>query len=153
MNLILVIFHLHSFPHLPGWTRDSDRKFDIAVVRYWPKNGVNIGERLGYAGLRRTNSYSMSKTLTTATGYPGDKGGQEMWTSYCYDPGDFTYQWATFLVAHWCDVWGGNSGSSFLDANTWVNGIHVAHYTNGSANLAVLLYGYHFDNVLRWAGR
>jgi hypothetical protein len=40
-----------------------------------------------------------------------------------------------------------------MDASGWVHAVHVAHYLDGHGNIAVLLNGVHYDNVMKWSGR
>jgi len=135
-----------------GWTRDGNWNYDMAVVRYWPNNGLNIGDRLGYAGLRRTDSYSYYLDRTYNTGYPSDKGGLEMWKSYCGSV--FWHNSAKYYrVDHTCDIYYGNSGGSFMDWYGYVHAVQSSHQRDGSYNTAVLLNGIHYDNALHWAGR
>jgi V8-like Glu-specific endopeptidase len=134
-----------------AWARDRNFNYDMAVVRYWPNNGLNIGDRLGYAGLRRTYSDSVYLDNTYNTGYPTDKGNQEMWKSYC--GAAFLHSSNVYTVKHFCDMTYGNSGGSFMDYYGYVHAIVSGHYEDKSANVAVLLSGIHYDNALSWAGR
>ena len=134
------------------WTRDQKRSHDIAVVKYWPNSyGYDIGNYLGWAGLRRTSSTSSYLDNCNNAGYPGDKAypNLELWESYCGPV--FVHTSERYRVDHTCDTYGGSSGSSFMDSSGWVHGINVAHYADGSANVGVLLDGSHFDTVRRWA--
>lgn len=137
-----------------AWTQNGDFNYDIAVVRYWPRNGQDIGDRLGYAGLRRTSSSSSYLHSTYNTGYPSDKGNHEMWKSYCGDV--FRHGTNPYVVDHTCDITYGNSGGSFIDWDGYVHAVQSYHYTTGgvpAGNGAVLMNGIHYDNVLSWSGR
>lgn len=123
--------------------------------RKFPKYGVDIGSRLGYAGLRYTKDDSSHLDRSYNTGYPGDKGGEEMWKSYCGDVFDHHHWYDTiskYLVEHGCDSVPGNSGGSLISYDGYVHGIQVAG-PDGSENIALLLRDMHYDNSLKWSGR
>ena len=132
-----------------SWTRDRNFNHDIAVVRYFTP-----ATYLGYAGLRRTSSSSpfLDRRIYNA-GYPSDKASPntEMWESYCGDV--FRHSSDPYTVRHTCDIYYGNSGGSFMDSFGYVHAVQSWQLSDGSINGAVLLNGYHYDDVLRWAGR
>ena len=138
-----------------SWLYDGDRSYDMAVVLYYPNGRWNIADYVGHAGMYETDGGLSTGLMNTAiTGYPGDKGGSEMWTpGICGNVFEPTWPWS-YRIDHFCDTYGGNSGSSSLmEMNGYIRGIHVAHYTNGSANIALLMNGAHFSNAFKWAGR
>jgi glutamyl endopeptidase len=137
-----------------AWTASGDRNYDIAVVKMAPSAKGDIGTYMGYAGLRRSDSCSSYLNNSYNAGYPGDKSNpnNELWRSYC--GAVFACVSSTALKTdHTCDTYGGNSGSSMMDASGWVHAVHVAHYLDGHGNIAVLLNGVHHDNVMKWSGR
>ena len=81
-----------------------------------------------------------------------------MWKTFCGNVWEHNSFWdlfsnAKYLVDNTCDVTYGNSGGSFMTSDGYVHAIVKGGYVDESANIAVLLYGKHYDNVLKWAGR
>ena len=132
------------------------KKYDMAVIKYWPTSGLLPGEKVGYAGWSSVSNGDDSK-LDSAhiKGYPGDKPDGTMWNSgscnhWCYEK---TLWWCSedFLSKHTCDTFGGMSGSGVMSTSGYVYGIHVAG--SSSYNVAVLLHGIHVTKFKEWAGR
>jgi S1-C subfamily serine protease len=73
-----------------------------------------------------------------------------MWKSYCGKV--FVCRSSNALQAdHTCDITFGNSGGSFMDSAGYIYGIQSAQYNGLLLNIAVLLNGVQWDNVLVWS--
>lgn len=136
-----------------GWTNGYKAwQYDIAVVRLFQNgNGYDIGNYIGYAGMKETNIPLLNSDPSglATSGYPSDKSGQEMWRSPCWNTTDwFEVSWSQYVVGHYCDITYGNSGGSIMDDQAYTYGVQSFH---GSYNGAVILFDSRFDDVLRWA--
>jgi len=116
-----------------GWTSTEQLRYDIALAHFYPtlykgdedsSQDLNIGELVGYMGIRSTNSGSDRLQGATVTGYPYDKNNGEMWTS-----GSCTFQegYERVITYHNCDSVKGNDGSALADLDrATVYGVAVA---------------------------
>lgn len=58
-----------------GWTDSQNRDYDTGMLIL----DRDLGNRTGWMGLINTSDGNLSNHSITVCGYPGDKGGQQMW--------------------------------------------------------------------------
>lgn len=58
-----------------AWVEHEDRSFDVALLIL----AQSIGYTVGYHGLACLNDGALRNEKVRVTGYPGDKGGKQMW--------------------------------------------------------------------------
>ena len=150
-------FEMESVAIYSAYVDHKHADYDFAIVKLKPLNGKNIGEVNGYAGIRYTDAFSSFLQNSMVAGYPDDKGLGDMWTSggcagtYRRQSVHSRYE-SDLRIYHECDTRPGNSGSSLMDADGYVHGVHFAAYT-GKQNIANLLTLTHYDKLKEWGGR
>jgi V8-like Glu-specific endopeptidase len=146
-------FRVTSITTFQGWSLYGDRTYDVAVVKLSPRNSRNIGSYVGYAGLRSTTWNNRVLASCSVRGYPGDKLDGEMWTSGLCGGGFFRWMNA-FGLGHYCDTFGGMSGSAHMTVSRYISAVHVAGtLSRPFYNKSVLLNGAILQGVIRWARR
>jgi V8-like Glu-specific endopeptidase len=108
-----------------GWTRDSSRAFDIAVMKLAPdSSGKRAGSYDGWKSFGWKSTIPSSWTYNIA-GYPGDKPRRTMWTD-----------WGTTCVAAEHSNCASNPGPDWvlhrLDTRGGQSGSGTYRYTPGS---------------------
>lgn len=122
--------------------------FDIAVITLLPnQDGKDVGDVVGWAGIQSVDANDEALETTTITGYPGDKTFGSMWNTGSSDI--FEPNGVTTVVKYTFDTAGGMSGSSLMDSDGYIYGIHFGGGT--TRNYGNLLKDYHLTTVLEWA--
>jgi V8-like Glu-specific endopeptidase len=60
-----------------GWTDSQNRDYDTGMLIL----NQDLGNRTGWMGLITTADGNLSNHTITVSGYPGDKGGQQLWAA------------------------------------------------------------------------
>ncbi len=60
-----------------GWTDSQNRDYDTGMLIL----DRDLGNRTGWMGLINTSDGNLSNHSITVSGYPGDKGGQQLWAA------------------------------------------------------------------------
>lgn len=106
---------------LNGWTRKKDWNYDFGII-VLPSQSP-LGNKTGWFGYSVKNNTGFQGLHVMTAGYPGDKGGNEMW----YGAGRCVNE-NNHKIAYKIDTYAGQSGSP-----VWVSGNYaVAIHTNGS---------------------
>jgi glutamyl endopeptidase len=138
------------------WKSKGSSKYDIAVMTLSPREVANAegcvefvypGDVAGFVGIDRPEVGDSRLNGARITGYPSDKPDGEMWTS-----GKCEQDWDTagdYFGYHYCDTYGGNSGSSALTTGNIALGVHGYGFSN--YNGACLMHGSHYDAVYEWS--
>lgn len=133
--------------------QNSFGDYDIAVVKLKSmEDGRGIGDLIGHAGMRQTNFDSPLLQSATIVGYPGDKN-LEMWASGrrgCdFEPISY------YCVTHECDTRQGMSGSSLMDKEGFVYGVHWGSVTYketlNSVNSGNILRDDRYNDIVEWS--
>ena len=126
-----------------GWTRYSYRHYDIAVI---------IFSRRYYNYMAIGYWYPMPKTSIYIVGYPGDKRGRCMWSSYCRAYGTINLGRQIYYP---CDTAPGMSGSAvfsrFYRQKHIIYGVHAYGYI--SHNRATRITYSHYKRINSWIKR
>jgi glutamyl endopeptidase len=140
------------------WRGKGSMNYDIAVLTLKPRIVANNkdqcdylypGDAVGYVGIARPSVGDSRLNGARITGYPADRADGEMWTSGACSPG-----WETggnYFGYHYCDTYGGNSGSSVLTPDNMALGVHGYGFPDTGMNGACLMYGSHYDAVYEWS--
>jgi V8-like Glu-specific endopeptidase len=138
------------------WKDKGPKNYDIAVMTLLPREVANgnacvdnvyPGDAAGFVGIARPSIADSRLNGARVTGYPADRADGEMWTSGACSPG-----WdagGDYFGFHYCDTYGGNSGSSVLTTDNKALGVHG--YGFPSKNGACLMHGSHYDAVYEWS--
>jgi glutamyl endopeptidase len=134
---------------------------DIGIIKLHPKTISGCehtypGDVVGYVEISKPAIGDSRLSNSRVTGYPGDKPFGEMWTSGQCSPG-----WNTAdenFGIHFCDTYGGNSGSSILTTNGQSLGVDSHAFVNPTTgetvyNGACLMHGFMYDDIFEWSGR
>lgn len=96
------------------WVNKGDQDFDIALVTL----NKPIGLQLGWAGLLCTPDNELSQQEVHVTGYPGDKGFNQLWTMadkmLTIMPETFRYYMDTFGGQSGGGLWFEKNGGPFV---------------------------------------
>jgi V8-like Glu-specific endopeptidase len=134
----------------------GSRGYDIAVLTLKPRIVANNedqcdylypGDAVGYVGIARPSIGDSRLNGARITGYPADRSNGEMWTS-----GTCSGGWNTggdYFGYHFCDTYGGNSGSSVLTTDNVALGVHTLGFSD--RNGANLMHGSHYNAVYEWS--
>lgn len=151
------VWYKQSMTTFAKWSRDGYRAYDMAVITLKPRNGVSIGDRVGYAGIARASYGSSVLDTDNIKGYPFDKPNGQLWQTGACKHEKYS---GSFLSKHYCDTTGGMSGSAVMSSDGFIHGIHVAgSYIDRTKNnqvkfnVAVLMHNRNFDYALKWSGR
>lgn len=128
-----------------GWTQNGDRAHDMGMLIL----NSDLGARAGWFGvITLGNSSSLLRKRVNVTGYPGDKGGQQMWTH-----ADAIKSVTAENFHYDIDTMGGQSGSGVWSAFAGHQGEKVAgiHTTGASSgNGATRISRPKFDRIVNW---
>ncbi len=106
------------YAHLK-WYKQGDSDFDIALIVI----NKSIGLKIGWCGLMYLPNEKTLKKAISITGYPGDKGGKQMWTMK-----DTIKALSEERLFYDIDTMGGQSGSPIwlmILKNPYIVGIHT----------------------------
>ena len=128
-----------------GWTNDGNRDWDCALLIL----NQDLGDRTGWLGLTNKNDSTLKSSNVNVTGYPGDKGGQQMWGATANVVGVTTH-----LLTYNVYTNGGQSGSGVTgiwagSPHPYVCGDHVAG-PNGIPNTGVRQCTDKFNALVNW---
>lgn len=127
-----------------GWSENNNSDFDMGMLVL----SDNIGDRTGYFGIITGPDSILDKYRVNITGYPGDKGGQQMWTM-----ADTITAISAERFYYRIDTYGGQSGScawSEWSGHTGykAGGIHTTG--EATANGATRISRAKFDRIVSW---
>lgn len=124
------------------WTDSQNRDYDTAMLIL----NRDLGDQTGWLGLFSAVDSDLSNHIITVAGYPGDKGGQQMWAATAPIVSVFDYQ-----IGYNAYTKGGDSGAGVY--GTWpgfdlhVCADHVAG-PNGIPNTGSRLARNKFDRIV-----
>lgn len=101
------------------WTEKENKNFDIALITF----GYSIGLDVGWASMLADKDEVLEKEEVHVTGYPGDKGFNQLWT--------MSYQIKKFeseRIFYDMDTYGGQSGGSVWitrEESPYAIGVHT----------------------------
>ncbi|MEZ4733756.1 MAG: trypsin-like peptidase domain-containing protein [Caldilineaceae bacterium] len=128
-----------------GWTEDQDSAWDMGMLIL----DRELGQQTGWFGLATFDSANkLLNKQVNVTGYPGDKGGEQMWTH-----ADVIKSVTDDRFFYTIDTMGGQSGSGVWSVFAGHQGEKVAGiHTTGSAsgNGATRLSRAKFDRIVSW---
>lgn len=128
-----------------GWTQNNDRAYDMGMLIL----GSDLGLRTGWFGvITLASSSGLLRRRVNVTGYPGDKGGQQMWTH-----ADVIKSVTAENFYYDIDTMGGQSGSGVWSTFQGHQGEKVAgiHCTGASTgNGATRISRAKFDRIVSW---
>jgi glutamyl endopeptidase len=128
-----------------GWTNDGDEEWDIGMLIL----NEDLGNETGWMGLISTADNNLSEHQITVSGYPGDKGGQEMWAAAAPIVGVQSEQ-----LQYDAFTKGGDSGSGVYGVWQGIAGEHVcaAHTlgANGIPNTGTRIASDKFPVMVSW---
>lgn len=128
-----------------GWTRDADSNWDVGMLIL----NRDVGANTGWLGVITFGSDGpLNRYRVNVSGYPGDKGGQQLWTM-----ADVIKAVNAERFFYDIDTMGGQSGSGVW--STWqghagekVAGIHTTGSSSG--NGATRISRAKFDRIVEW---
>jgi V8-like Glu-specific endopeptidase len=128
-------------------TGPNNRDFDLGLLVL----DKDVGNAAGYFGLVYfDNDNELKQTRVNVTGYPGNKGGKQMWTG-----ADVIARVSQERFFYYIDTYGGNSGSGVW--GTWpgqsgekVCGVHTTGGPESVGNGATRMTKDKFDLILSW---
>lgn len=128
-----------------GWTTNNDRAYDMGMLILQS----DLGAQTGWFGVITVPDDSeLIRKRVNVTGYPGDKGGQQMWT-HADAIKSLTQENAYYDI----DTVGGQSGSGVWSTFSGHTGEKVAciHTTGASTgNGATRISRPKFDRIVDW---
>jgi len=128
-----------------GWTDGGDRAYDFGMLVL----GSEVGQNTGWYGLITVgNDSQLHSKRVNVSGYPGDKGGQQMWAH-----ADVIKSVAAENFYYDIDTMGGQSGSGVWSLFDGFQGEKVAGvHTTGAAsgNGATRISRWKFDLIVNW---
>jgi V8-like Glu-specific endopeptidase len=132
--------YLFSFK---GWTDSQLRDYDTGMLIL----DRDLGKRTGWMGLITTSDGNLSNHQITVAGYPGDKGGQQLWAATAPIVSVQGHQ-----IGYNAYTKGGDSGSGVYGLWTGINLEHVCadHVAgpNGIPNTGSRLARDKFDRII-----
>lgn len=127
------------------WTEGTNSAFDMGMLILQS----DLGEKTGWFGVITTQTDNdLIKKRVNVTGYPGDKGGQQMWT-HADAIKSLTDETAQYDI----DTFGGQSGSGVWSTFAGHTGEKVAciHTTGASTgNGSTRISKTKFDRIVAW---
>jgi glutamyl endopeptidase len=128
-----------------GWSDDANSDYDFGMLIL----GSELGNQTGFFGIISFGSDSeLTSSKVNVTGYPGDKGGRQMWTH-----ADAIKRVQSEQFFYDIDTVGGQSGSGVW--STWaghsgekIAGVHTTGSSSG--NGATKLSRWKFDKIVEW---
>jgi V8-like Glu-specific endopeptidase len=155
------IWYVNYISTFEAWTQKRERAYDIGVIRLDPRTNEEgcphyyPGDAVGFAGFSKAVVEDSRLATATITGYPADKNDGGQWRSgsceWNHVEPRFSY--------HYCDTYGGMTGSAVLTADNEVLGEHSIGFTDptndniGVYNGAVLLEGPMYDAIYDFSER
>ena len=130
-----------------GWTTKHRSEYDMGMLIL----GSDLGLRTGWFGLITGPDSLLLRHRVNVTGYPGDKGGKQMWTM-----ADVIKSTQRERFLYDIDTFGGQSGSGVWSIFSGHSGEKVAgiHTTGAiSGNGATRLSRGKFDRYIDWFRR
>jgi glutamyl endopeptidase len=128
-----------------GWTSNQDSDWDMGMLVL----GSEAGNQTGWFGVVTFGSDgSLRNARVNVTGYPGDKGGRQMWTM-----ADVVTRLTAERFFYQIDTAGGQSGSGVWGVFSGHQGEKVAgiHTTGSSSeNGATRISRSKFDRIVQW---
>ena len=128
-----------------GWTSNNDRAYDMGMLILQS----DIGLQTGWFGIITIpNDADLLKKRVNVTGYPGDKGGQQLWTH-----ADAIKSLTSENAYYDIDTVGGQSGSGVWSTFEGHTGEKVAciHTTGASTgNGSTRISKSKFDRIVDW---
>ena len=128
-----------------GWTTDHDRAYDMGMLILQS----DLGPTTGWFGIITIpNDGELVRRRVNVTGYPGDKGGQQLWTH-----ADAVKSLTAENVYYDIDTMGGQSGSGVWATFDGHDGEKVAciHTTGQSTgNGSTRISRPKFDRIVDW---
>lgn len=128
-----------------GWTSNNDRAYDMGMLILQS----DLGAQTGWFGIITIpNDGELIRKRVNVTGYPGDKGGQQMWT-HADAVKSLTPENAYYDI----DTMGGQSGSGVWSTFAGHTGEKVACiHTSGasSGNGSTRISRPKFDRIVDW---
>jgi glutamyl endopeptidase len=85
-----------------GWTNNNDTKYDMGMLIL----SSNLGNSTGWKGIITGPNNILNRHRVNVSGYPGDKGGRQMWTM-----ADIIKSVQAERIFYDIDTMGGQSGS------------------------------------------
>jgi glutamyl endopeptidase len=132
--------YLFSFK---GWTDSGLRDYDTGMLIL----NRDLGNQTGWMGLITTGDGNLSNHQITVAGYPGDKGGQQLWAATAP-----IVSVAAFQIGYNAYTKGGDSGAGVYGLWQGINGEHVCadHVAgpNGIPNTGSRLAKNKFDRIV-----
>ncbi|MEO1031351.1 MAG: trypsin-like peptidase domain-containing protein [Bacteroidota bacterium] len=127
-----------------GWTEKNDRNWDFGMLRL----NQDISKKTGHLGIIAYRDHRrLLRHRVNVTGYPGDKGGKQMWTH-----ADVIKSTSAQRIIYNIDTMAGQSGSGvwskFENHPPYhVCAIHTAGHTsgNGATRISIPL----FDSIIK----
>lgn len=127
-----------------GWTDQAKSDYDVGMLVL----SNDVGAQTGWNGIITGPDAILNQYRVNVTGFPGDKGGQQMWTH-----ADAISAVASERFYYRIDTYGGQSGSGVW--STWdghsgnkVCGIHTTGSPSG--NGATRISRPKFDRIVDW---
>lgn len=128
-----------------GWTSNQDSDWDMGMLIL----GADAGNQTGWFGVVTFGSdSSLQNARVNVTGYPGDKGGRQMWTM-----ADVVKRLTAERFFYQIDTAGGQSGSGVWGVFPGQQGEKVAgiHTTGSSSeNGTTRISRSKFDRIVQW---
>lgn len=128
-----------------GWTSNGDSAYDMGMLILQSDLGVNTG---WFGVITVPNDSELIRKRVNVTGYPGDKGGQQMWTH-----ADAIKSLTTENAFYDIDTMGGQSGSGVWSKFDGHEGEKVVciHTTGASTgNGSTRISRAKFDRIVDW---
>jgi V8-like Glu-specific endopeptidase len=128
-----------------GWTGNNDPAYDMGMLILQS----DLGEKTGWFGIITIpNDGELIRKLVNVTGYPGDKGGQQMWTN-----ADAIKSLTAENAYYDIDTIGGQSGSGVWSTFSGHSGEKVACiHTSGAStgNGSTRISRPKYDRIIDW---
>lgn len=144
-NLPFGSVHATRLLSVTGWTSKNERAYDMGMLILQS----DLGAQTGWFGvITIPNDRELIRKRVNVTGYPGDKGGQQLWT-HADAIKSLTVENAFYDI----DTVGGQSGSGVWSTFTGHSGEKVAciHTTGASSgNGSTRISRPKFDRIIDW---
>ncbi len=139
--------HATRLLSVKGWTSSNNTNYDMGMLIL----SSNLGNRTGWKGIITGPNNILNRHRVNVSGYPGDKGGLQMWTM-----ADVIKSVQSERVFYDIDTMGGQSGSGVWSKWSGHQGEKVcAIHTTGSTsgNGATRISRPKFDRIVDWFSR
>lgn len=139
--------HVKRIYTVKEWTNNKDSNNDFAMLIL----DRDIGNQVGWYGLMTPSDAFLKKLTINVTGYPGDKGGDKLYTMEG-QVGRFDSE----ILKYSIDTYGGQSGAgvwaALKDKNRYCCAIHTSGRPNVE-NTATRINDAKFDLLVDWMQR